>query len=1324
MGTMFRSHVTRGWVRPGALAGVLLALCLQGLGAADTGMVAMAIDQAMTETASDILEQTDTSRGVCVVLENSDGLVTLSLSRSSGFLVHALSPDSAFVAGARAEAAQQGIGLDRVVFERVPWGPLPHATGTVDLVILAAPSAGMLQSVSASEVLRVLRPLGRALVLADADASGAGPSDVKEWARGLDFKVTGPRKSHAEFVLQITKSPEPGVDDWSHWEHGPDNNPVSEDAVIKAPYMTQWLGRPYYIAMPAITTAAGGRTFVAMGHIAHHEREEPWLNTLLARNGYNGAELWRRQLPNGYLVHRSAFVATDDRFYMINPGGGGCLILDPETGREIDSIRVPEVAGEWKWMAIKDGVLFALAGAERDPAETTLVRSQNRAWSWGELSGGYYAPRVPWGFGDTILAYDLAKQSVLWTHAEPTPQGAARAQAPVDSRAMAVGGDRVYFYCPDARLGCLDAKSGEVVWSNEDANLRALIEQPGKGLVSTPGFRTTCFCVYTPKGLFYEAQTRMNIVAVSKDDGQLMWHRSKTSNNPNVIYLDGTVLVGIGPEGSTLALNPETGETIEDLGFMKRSCVRLTATSDSIFCRGWPEGLTRYDRNTKTISFDGSMRPACNDGVIGANGLLYIGPWLCDCNLTLMGTVALCSAGEATAPTAAADRLERFTDGLAGIAAPGASDIADWDAYRGGTAHTGSSTAAVTHPNAGEEKTRGPAYPSLYRMWSWQPPHAFLPTAPTASDGRVFVAGDDGVVRGLDATTGALAWSAHTAGPVMQPPTLWEGRAYAGSGDGCVYAWEAASGRPLWRFRAAPVERRIMVYGNLCSTWPVNSGVVVADGVACFAAGLIDYDGTYVYAVDAATGALKWENASTGHLDTALRKGISAQGNLTITDGTLWMAGGNVVSPAPYDLATGAYKGPMPDDGSPRANRGEEIGVFGSGHLVSGGRLRYSAVDNVVNPGRFAFAGEGHSPIDFAGGRIAPVWDDDCLVAVPDRGVPPHAYDAKSIRDALDDPKGKPIMPAPLWQADALADSEVMALALARDGVLVACSSTRPRDRRLRWRVCLLDRATGRLQWQTDMPSPVLPNGIAIDRTGRVIVAMKDGTVTCFGSQATFERQVAELAARGKQPETRDQAVTGLRHMLSAVHNPEGTILVMDALRKLGDDPCAQVKRAGFVCDWHLLGPVLWNQQNPIDKRLVGEPDVDMAKAVTVQGVEHGWRRSITAHSTGMMDLTRIYGPHAGHAVYAYAEVSLPQPAELALEIGSNDGFKCWFNGEEAGRFDGGREYAPAQDTLKVRGQAGRNTILLKVTQMGGGWAFGARLVTPQGEPVDLTDSK
>src|SRR5690606_37457236 len=120
---------------------------------------------------------------------------------------------------------------------------------------------------------------------------------------------------------------------------------------------------------------------------------------------------------------------------------------------------------------------------------------------------------------------------------------------------------------------------------------------------------------------------------------------------------------------------------------------------------------------------------------------------------------------------------------------------------------------------------------------------------PVAAAELVFVSGADGIVRALDAQTGQLRWSAYTgAGSIKYPPSIAYDRAYVGGGDGWVYCLEAATGRLLWRFRAAPEERMMPVYGTLTSTWPVGSGVLVHDGMVYAAAGISNFDGTHVYA--------------------------------------------------------------------------------------------------------------------------------------------------------------------------------------------------------------------------------------------------------------------------------------------------------------------------------------------------------------------------------------------------------------------------------------------------------------------------------------------
>ncbi len=1051
------------------------------------------------DLAHHLITKAGTSRGLCLLLGCEDGALALELVRGSRFFLYVQDPQTASVAAAQKALDIDGLYGTRVLVEQKPLDSLPFADNTVDLVLApfgareAKQGTGVpykLDDLSLKQILRVLRPGGKAII--GTVRSAEKQLTKKRLSQWILNQL--PEKRSFKFGQdafgawgQITKPLPKGTDSWSHWEHGPDNNPVSSDTVIKAPYRTQWLGGPLYTAMPGITTAAGGRIFTALGHIAHHKREEQWLNTLLARNGYNGTFLWSRKLPDGYLVHRSAFIATEDFFYMIE--NDGCLRLDPETGREIDRISIPEIEGEWKYIALRDGVLYALAGTVRDSSETTVVRSKHSHWSWGELSPGYYQTKVPWGFGTTIAAYDIKRKKVLWRHTEDKQ---------VDSRALVIGGGKIFFYCPGEYTGCIDASTGKVKWRNNDSKVIRLIEEPGRGLQSTPGFRTTCYCLYTPEVILYQAQTRMNVVAVSSKDGKFLWTRKKTTNNPNMLYADGKLIVGIGPGGSTLMLEPLTGETVKDLGFTKRSCARLTATPDSFFCRGMPEGLTRYDRNTKKVLFNGAMRPACNDGVIAANGLLYIGPWLCDCNLSLMGTLGLCSAGDfkVEVEDSVSQRRKVCEEGKPVAPFP---DITreDWPTYRGDNSRSSCSAATV------------PADPKS--LWTCRPPASFRPSAPTSAGELVFLCGDDGKVRAIDGKTGSLKWSFATAGPVKQPPTMWKGRAYVGSGDGVAYCLEAATGRLLWRFRVAPVERRIMAYDRLCSTWPIASGVLVQDGVAYAAAGIIDYDGTYVYALNAESGKPVWGNTTSGHLDKVLRKGVSAQGVLTIAGNCLWMPGGNVISPACYNLQDGKCLSRSVGNGSPRANRGEEIGVLSGDYLVFGGRLQYSAVRNYVNPGAFTVARIGRDGIGKAmhlgSGKIPPAWSSEIFVTANGPRSLPMCVDSASLVDHLEKAKPANLRRQPWyagtlerkWTVKEIQDSDAVAFVVAKNAVITVLEQQRPRSLSSKWSLTGLDPKTGKVIWTKPLKSAVLPGGILVERHGRIIIVHEDGSVSCFG---------------------------------------------------------------------------------------------------------------------------------------------------------------------------------------------------------------------------------
>ncbi|MFC1735056.1 PQQ-binding-like beta-propeller repeat protein [Candidatus Hydrogenedentota bacterium] len=1051
--------------------------------------------------SKDILDRAGISNGLCAIIGPEDGDLPLNIARNTNFIVHVLATNARMTEAVCSAVDSKGLYGARIIVEQSYGETLPYADNMIDLLICPSLDKEKLSLISAREISRILTPGGKGLIICKNAAERPEEPDLRRWFDGVDSDNIKTEQCDPGLIIEITKPLPIGIDSWSHWNHGPDNNPMSTDTVIKAPYRTQWVGGPLYSPMPAVTTAAGGRIFLAMGHIAHHEREEEWLNTLVARNGYNGALLWSRKLPEGYMVHRSAFVATENAFYMLD--GNRCLVLNPVTGIEIGSISVPDLDGELKWIAKSGNRIFLLSGKQPDNAEKVMLKGKGRGWGWGSLSRGYYETRVPWGFGRILAAYDLAEKKIVWIHTE---------QSPIDSRSLALGDDRIFFLSPDSRIACLDARLGKGIWKNDDEDVLDLIaktpnKELGEKLASTPGFRSTCYSLYTPKALIFQAQQRLNVVSISTDNGRLLWHMKKTTSNPNMLYTDRAVVVGVGDKlGNILCLDPVTGEVLDDLKFNKYACTRLTGCPDSFFVRG--EGLRRYDRRERTTYFDAAFRPGCNDGAIPANGLLYVGPWLCDCNLQLIGTVALVSANGFDPASVESEERQLKTLSTYKLETP-TPDERDWATYRKDRNRSACSTVRV-----GE---------MLKRAWQFRTKSPVALCAPTSASGMIFLAGDDGKIRAVDAETGKLRWQFLTGGPTVMAPTIWEGRAYVGSGDGYVYALEATTGRLLWKFRAAPIERKIMVYGKLCSNWPVNTGVVVEDGKAYFAAGFIDYDGTYVYAIDAETGDLVWRNSASGHLNAETRKGVSAQGSMAIANGRLLLAGGNMVSPAIYDLESGECLNAAPKNHFGRTNRGQEILVFEE-YILNGGKSRASSSKPFMETARFNLGRVDWDPlkwdlVTFIKHRTPPVWNDDIFVFVSGWNSAPMSFERSATSEffaSQTSPEAiaaraklkysyratKPVdakaLPKKLWTAKQLEGCRIMVMALAENMVVVAGFKGKDVTVKSEYFIALINSENGELSWETDLPIPPVPGGLLIDREGRVVVALEGGSLFAY----------------------------------------------------------------------------------------------------------------------------------------------------------------------------------------------------------------------------------
>ena len=488
------------------------------------------------------------------------------------------------------------------------------------------------------------------------------------------------------------------------------------------------------------------------------------------------------------------------------------------------------------------------------------------------------------------------------------------------------------------------------------------------------------------------------------------------------------------------------------------NCTRATASADSIFVRGGRDGTMRYEMGTDKAQHLCPMRPSCQDGVLPAFGHLYWGPWMCDCNLTLVGVVSLAPAGnfDFRAPVNERERLEVEAGG--GKAADLPADAKDWPVLRANNQRTAFSPAAVSA--------------SAKPRWAFTPETATAATAPIAVNENIFIGGADGAVRALDAATGKLRWTAYTGGGITYPPALWQGRLFVGSGDGWLYALEARTGRQLWRFRSAPVERMIPVYGSLRSTWPVASGALVENGIVYAAAGIANHDGTHVYALDALSGQLRWHNGTSGALDPETSAGVSVNGHLLLHRGRLHLAGGNLSPVAAYDPEDGKC---LADTVAPPSHTQFRAGsdLFVSGEeVVVGGFPLYSA-----SFGDYRMAG----PIVLqtpAGKIAATLGPHDGTISLQDAN--PISSTAK-----------------PRWQQRAV--SRPYGLAVTPEAVIVAGtldqagSSQSPTGM-----VLALGLRDSAVLWKHSLPALPVPWGVAVDRTGRVLVSLQDGKVLCY----------------------------------------------------------------------------------------------------------------------------------------------------------------------------------------------------------------------------------
>ncbi|MGE0379101.1 MAG: PQQ-binding-like beta-propeller repeat protein, partial [Planctomycetaceae bacterium] len=689
------------------------------------------------ELPEDGLARIGLTRGILVVLDvPEDGAGLLGkLANNDGLIVYFQSEDAEQVAHVRLVAEEAGL-LGRQVFaDAGPLRSIALADNVADAILVAPSAVGQTDD---QELLRTLRPQGTALV--------------------------GDR--------ELVKPAPEGIDEWTHAYHGADNNPQSNDQFVRGNFQTQFIAEPTFSPMPEQTVAAGGRLFKAMGHIAHKANQNEMLNTLLGINAYNGTILWRRPLSEGFMVHRNTMIATEDALYMGDHES--CKVIDAVSGEVRQQITIPADMTDgqtWKWMAVDGDILYALVGNPEVNVDT--VRSDRRGlghWPWGMWQGhDYNDPRTAFGYGRTLVALNRQTGELLWNY---------RDEEFLDARAVCMKSGRIFCYCPEKFLACVDAETGVLLWKNSDRDLLAAIGPNEKAQFYITGYATSCYMKCDDNYVFFAGPQRSQMVVASAQDGRLEW--THPVGNAQLVLREDAIYAA-GPQKTDGVRLAYTNGSVLSTFPARRACTRATGCIDSIFFRA-NGGTVRVMTENQRATHIAPMRPPCQDGVIISNGHLYWGPWMCGCQLSLYGNIGLRPAGASVSESDLyRDALTFHADG--GNVQPLGADVADWTRYRGDN-----SQSDVSHVDLPD---------GVALKWQARVSAGDLPTAPVAAGGLVFVADRCGVVRALNAD-GQPVWKQYTSGPVFYPPAVAKDRVFVGSADGRVYAYEAKTGRPLW----------------------------------------------------------------------------------------------------------------------------------------------------------------------------------------------------------------------------------------------------------------------------------------------------------------------------------------------------------------------------------------------------------------------------------------------------------------------------------------------------------------------------------------------
>jgi outer membrane protein assembly factor BamB len=761
---------------------------------------ARAQQTAQVRQAKQILNATGVKGGLIVHIGCGDGKLTAALRANGSYIVHGLGADDA-----REHIRSLNL-YGKVSVDRLRSRHLPYIDSLVNLIV-----SEDLGKVSMDEVRRVLCPEGVAYI-----------REGKTWTKT---------------VKQRPKE----IDEWTHYLHDADGNPVAKDSIVGPPERLQWVGSPLWARhhdhMASMTSlvSAGGRLFYILdeGPTASIQLPPRW--RLVARDAFNGVILWKRKINQwnshqyplksgpAHLLRR--LVAVGDRVYVTLGIDAPVTALDAANGKTVMTYKCSEYTRE---IIVSDGVAFFVADTSR-----SLLPDWRRkdTYVWANTSRA----NPNWGWKGTprkIFAYQTRSGNLLW-----------QADAPVAPCSLAADAKRLLFH-DGQKLVCMDRRNGDVLWESKPAS------------TALPVHTNTGPRVLIHKDVVLFAGNNGKMSGWSTKDGKKLWEQDHRPSGhmslKDLFVVEGLVwtgsIAGSGHDGAFAGYDPFRGKLVRQFPadvkvhwFHHRCYPSKAAGKYLITARNGTEYIDLADEHWKPHHW---VRGGCIYGVMPCNGMTYAPMDSCGCQLEakLTGFKALAPGPVPRLDEASLSAEARLERGPAyGKADSPSAGAADWPTYRHDASRSGASPVSVSS--------------GLKQDWQMKLPGRL--SAPTIAAGKIFVASiDTHTLYAMDARTGHQLWFYTTSGPIDSPPTYYKGLALFGSADGYIYALRASDGVLAWRFRGAPLDRRIMAWEKLESAWPIHGSVLVHKGVLYCTAGRNMYvdGGIRFIRLDAVTG--------------------------------------------------------------------------------------------------------------------------------------------------------------------------------------------------------------------------------------------------------------------------------------------------------------------------------------------------------------------------------------------------------------------------------------------------------------------------------------